>query len=75
MAKKVSRYERLLDTIDRLENNKYTGGLDSGWCADTIVWLWKWRKITREEMESLCDRVTALMECEIIQIERRKSNG
>lgn len=62
MAKR-SRHELLLDTLDRLELNKYTGGLDIHWCSDTICWLWKWRKITKEEMESLCDRVIILMEC------------
>ena len=62
MAKKNSRYERLLDTLDKLENYKYTGGLDVHWCSDTISWLWKWRKISEEEMETLCDRVIVLFE-------------
>lgn len=64
MAKK-STYERLLETLDRLENYKYVGDTMNklSWCSDTITWLWKWRKITKEEMESLCNRVIVLFEC------------
>ena len=56
------RYNLLIDTIERLEHGKYTGGLDYGWCCDSITWLWKWKKITKEEMESLCNRMIAIME-------------
>ena len=62
MANKKSRYELLLETLDRLENNKYTA-LDTSWCSDTVCWLWKWRKISKEEMETLCNRVIVLFEC------------
>lgn len=31
-------------------------------CADHITWCWKWRKITREQMESLAERVIKLWE-------------
>lgn len=30
--------------------------------ASRIAWYWKFRKITREEMENFCDRVIALFE-------------
>ena len=56
------RYNLLVKAIERLEQGKYTGGLDIDWCCDSITWLWKWRKITEEEMESLCDRMIAIME-------------
>lgn len=55
------RYNLLVETIERLERGQYTG-LDVFWCCDSIDWLWKWRKITEEEMHSLCDRVIAIME-------------
>lgn len=54
------RYALVLDTLDRLERGMYTGNLDIYWCGDSIAWLWKWKKITKAEMESLCDRVIAL---------------
>lgn len=66
MAKKTDkvckRYNLLLDTIDRYENFKYVPReLSISWCNDSICWLWKWRKISREEMESLCERMIAVM--------------
>lgn len=54
------RYALVLDTLNRLERGQYTGSLDIYWIGDSIDWLWKWKKITRAEMESLCDRVIAL---------------
>ena len=61
MAKK-STYDRLLKTLDDLENYKYVGNRFNkiSWCSDTVTWLWKWRKISLEEMESICDRITIL---------------
>lgn len=53
------RYALVLDTLDRLERGMYTGGLDIHWVGDSIGWLWKWKKITRAEMEDLCNRVIA----------------
>ena len=55
------RYNLLIKTIDRLERMQYTGGLGIDWCCDSITWLWKWRKITEEEMHSLCDRMVEIM--------------
>lgn len=54
------RYALVLDTLDRLERGMYTGGLDVYWCGNSITWLWKFRKITAEEKDALCDRVIAL---------------
>lgn len=60
-AKEMYRYKLLIDTIERLEQRKHTS-LDTLWCANTITWLWKWRKITKREMESLCDRIITINE-------------
>lgn len=35
---------------------------DLDFIADRIAWCWKFRKITREQMESFCDRIIALFE-------------
>ena len=32
------------------------------WISDRICWCWKWKKITREQMEELCDRVIKVLE-------------
>lgn len=56
------RYALVLKTLDRLERGMYTSGLDIHWVSDSISWLWKWKKITKEEMESLCDRVIVYLE-------------
>lgn len=56
------RYNLLMDTIERYEDFKYVDRvLSVGWCCDSIAWLWKWRKITKDEMESLCDRMINIM--------------
>lgn len=33
---------------------------DMSWVANRIDWCWKWRKITREQMEELADRATKI---------------
>lgn len=53
------RYALVLDTLDCLETNKYTG-LDLFWCLCSIDWLWKWKKITKAEFDALCERVMIL---------------
>lgn len=32
------------------------------WISDRISWCWKWKKITKPQMEELCDRVVAVLE-------------
>ena len=59
---KLYRYHLLIDTIEKYENFKYVpSNLGFSWCCDTITWLWKWKKISEEEMESLCDRMVVIM--------------
>ena len=55
------KYNLLINTIERYENCQYVD-LSISWCCDSIAWLWKWRKITAEEKDSLCDRMIAIME-------------
>lgn len=57
-------YEKIDRALKQHENHKYCErSLDS--IADYIDWAWKWRKITREEMEDAADRVVALLEGKI----------
>ena len=32
------------------------------WISDRICWCWKWKKITKEQMEELCGRVIKVLE-------------
>ena len=32
------------------------------WITDRICWCWKWKKITREQMEELTMRATNILE-------------
>lgn len=32
------------------------------WITDRIYWCWKWKKISKEQMEELCDRAIIIME-------------
>lgn len=57
----MKRYKLLLETLDALERRKYTG-LDIHWCCDTITWLWRFRRITKEEKDLLCSRAISLLE-------------
>lgn len=57
------RYNLLIDTIERYENFKYVDReLSFSWCCDSIDWLWKWKKITAEEKDSLCNRMITIMQ-------------
>ena len=52
-------YEKIDRALKQHENGKYCErSLDS--IADYINWAWKWRKITKAEMEETADRVCAL---------------
>ena len=58
-------YSEIDKALSRLEQFKYPlHSID--WCANRIDWCWKWRKITREQMESLAERVTTFYKTSII---------
>lgn len=57
----MKRYQLLLKTLDAIESGKYSD-LDIHWCSDTIWWLWKFRKITKEQCDDACNRVIAILE-------------
>lgn len=49
MKSKVGQIDNYLD---RMEQGLYTG-VSIGYVTDQIAWLWKWRKISYEEMSRL----------------------
>lgn len=63
MARKqpCNYYDEINDELSRLEMCKYAPkGIH--WVTNRISWCWKFRHITRVQMESLCDRAIAVME-------------
>ena len=59
----MTTYEKIDRWITQHENFKYTERtIDQ--IADYIDWAWKWRKISKEQMEETADRVCNLLEDE-----------
>lgn len=48
--------EQVQKELDRMSNGQYSS-FTVGQLADKVSWLWKWRKITHEEMEMMCLQV------------------
>ena len=60
-------YEKIDRWISQHENHKYSDrSLDS--IADYIGWAWKWKKISKEEMESAADRVCKLFDAQLEEL-------
>ena len=63
----MTAYEKINRWLKQHESYKYTErSLDS--IADYIDWAWKWRKISREEMENAADRVCVLYDAMLEKI-------
>lgn len=57
-------YEKIDKVLKQHEKYRYAErSLES--LADYIDWAWKWRKITEQEKNEVCDRIIALFEREI----------
>ena len=62
-------YEKIDKVLREHENYKYaTRSLDS--LSGYIDWAWKFRKITQEQKDEVCDRICALYDREIALIKR-----
>ena len=55
-------YEEIDEVITRYEEHKPEFGKTMEWAANRIDWCWKFRKITKEQMEELADRATAIFD-------------
>lgn len=55
-------YSEIDKALQSYENYKPYHTRNIGWISNRISWCWKWRKITREQMEELCDRVIKVLE-------------
>ena len=55
-------YSEIDKALQSYENYKHYHTRNIEWISNRISWCWKWRKITREQMEELCDRVIKVLE-------------
>ena len=55
-------YSEIDKALQSYENYKPYHTHNIEWISNRISWCWKWRKITREQMEELCDRVIKVLE-------------
>lgn len=63
MAKTNQDYYNEIDKVlIEYEECKNWHTKNINWAADRICWCWKWKKITKEQMEELADRVTAIFD-------------
>ena len=53
-------YAEIDKVISEYENGKPWHTRDIDWAANRVDWCWKWRKITKEQMEELANRITAI---------------
>ena len=50
-------YKEIDKELKSYEENEPYHAKTITWICDRIDWAWKWRKITKEEMEELTNRV------------------
>lgn len=55
-------YNEIDKALKSYEENKPFHPHNMEWVSNRIVWCWKWRKITKAQMEELADRATAIFE-------------
>lgn len=66
-TKKVRDYYKEIDTaLLSYENLKPYHDKQIDWICDRIVWCWKFRHITKDQMEQLVDRVCTILEMKIL---------
>lgn len=53
-------YDEINKVVSSYEDHKHYHDKTLDWAANRIDWCWRWRKITREQMYELADRVIAL---------------
>lgn len=58
----IDYYKQIDDALKSYENHKPYHRFTMGWICDRIVWAWQFRHITREQMEELADRATAILD-------------
>ena len=57
----TKEYIKINKVLTRLEAGQYAVA-NIHWCTDRVDWAWRWRKITKDEMEELASRCIALLD-------------
>ena len=55
-------YDEIDKALQSYENYRPYHQHKIEWISDRISWCWKWKKITKEQMEELCDRMIIVLE-------------
>lgn len=55
-------YIQIDKALQSYENHKPYHTKSIEWICNRISWCWKWKKITKRQMEELCTRVIAINE-------------
>ena len=55
-------YYEIDKALQSYENHKPYHVKNIDWITNRITWCWKWKKITKEQMEQLCDRAIVILE-------------
>ena len=61
MKKNRDYYFEIDNAIKSYEEYKSWHDKEIAWMSDRICWCWKFKHITKEQMESLCDRVCNIL--------------
>lgn len=54
-------YEEIDKALKSYEEFKPYHTRNTEWICNRIDWCWKWRKITKAQMEELCDRAILVL--------------
>ena len=57
-------YKEIDEAIKSYEEGKPYQTKSIGWICDRIDWCWKWKKITKAQLEELADRIIKVMKGE-----------
>lgn len=55
-------YAEIDEVLKRYEEYKPYFDKNIDWACNRIDWCWKWKKITKEQMEELADRAALILE-------------
>lgn len=55
-------YKEIDKVLTEYEEYKPCHIRDIDWACNRIAWCYKWKKITKEQMQELADRATAILD-------------